>query len=114
MKNYVTDGNELQHVLTEAVEGGDVVVVNNLVGIAVTSGEPGEQITVALHGVYTFPVGSTNPIEKGKRVYADKIDGKWKIISESESGDESVYLGFAWNNAPANADFISVKLNASV
>ena len=52
MKNLVRVGNSIAIPAPYDVESGEVVIINDLKGIAIISGSKDEEITIGLRGVY--------------------------------------------------------------
>ena len=55
MKNYVQKGEKLPVTAPVDVVSGNLVIVNDLHGIAITSGVAGSEITIATEGVFELP-----------------------------------------------------------
>ena len=108
MKNLIQDGKTIQYNVTDkAVKSGDIVVVEDVVGIAVTDGAVGETIALSIEGVYNLKKGS-GAINQGKKVYVNLTDGV-KTIAGTASGN--TFIGYAWKEAKATDDTIDVKLS---
>lgn len=106
MKNQISDGRILDYTVTgEAVKSGDIVVANDLAGVAMTDGADGDTVAVAIEGVYCLPKG-TAAIPQGKKVYFNATD---KNIVGTATGN--TFVGYAWSNAAAADPSIDVKLS---
>ncbi|MFT4061084.1 MAG: DUF2190 family protein [Edaphocola sp.] len=97
MQNLVSTGKSIDTVLDATVSGGDVVVLGNMVGVAVSDGDGENLRTVALSGVYTLPKG-TGAITLGAKVYYDATNA---VATTTASGNTLMGLAFA---AAASAD----------
>ena len=67
MKNYIQDIRQITVAAPKDVESGELVVVNNLVGVASTSSQKGETVTLTTQGVFKLP--STVKFDLGEEVY---------------------------------------------
>jgi len=108
MKNLVQDGKTIQYkVETTPVKSGEPVIIEEVVGIAVTDGAVGETIALNIEGVYKLPKG-TGKIDQGKKVYVNDTAGV-KTITGTASGN--TFIGYAWSDAAAGDDTVDVKLS---
>ena len=67
MKNYIQDIRQITVAAPKDVESGELVVVNNLVGVACTSAPKGKTVTLTTQGVFELP--STVKFDLGEEVY---------------------------------------------
>ena len=67
MKNYIQDIRQIIVAAPKDLQSGDLVVVNNLVGVACTSAPKGETVTLTTQGVFELP--STVKFDLGEEVY---------------------------------------------
>jgi predicted RecA/RadA family phage recombinase len=108
MKNSVQDGKTIQYTVTgTAVKGGDVIVVGDLAGVAVTHGAIGETITLAIEGVYSLPKGA-GAIDQGKKAYVNVTAGVTTIVGTATG---NTFIGYAWSDAAAPDATVDVKLS---
>ena len=108
MKNLVQDGKTIQYTVTASeVKSGDVVVVEDLAGIAVAGGKKDEVITLAVEGVYNLKKGS-GAINQGKKVYVNITDNVATIVATATG---NTFIGCAWKSAKATDETIDVKLS---
>lgn len=68
-------GENLDYVCTEDVVRGDIIVINDVIGIAATSASTGDLIAVYMEGVFALPKGEEE-LKQGKKVYYDKTTKK--------------------------------------
>jgi predicted RecA/RadA family phage recombinase len=109
MKNFVTDGKVLKYKVTgTAVKSGGVVVIGKLVGVAVTDGEVGDTIAVAIDGVYTLPKGS-GALSQGAAAYVNVGEGGVTTIVGTASNN--TFAGYVWEDAAAADATVEVKLS---
>lgn len=106
MNNKISDGGTLDYsVGTEGVNSGDVVVVNDVAGVAMRTGKEGEIVAVCIEGVYSLPKGAA-AIPQGKKVYYNATD---KNIVGTATGN--TFVGYAWRNAAAADPLVDVKFS---
>jgi len=93
-KNLVQDGKVLHYAVkpTDSIKSGDLVAVEDVVGVAITDGKAGELLAVSVEGVYDIPVpAASGTINQGKKVYFNPTA---KEISINPADSKAV--GYAW------------------
>lgn len=106
MKNFIQDGKTIEYKVAEtAIKSGDVRVIGDVAGVAVTDGAVDETVVLNVTGVYELAKG-TGAITQGQKVYA-AADGSG-IVATAE-GNKAV--GCAWEAADAGDTTVLVKLN---
>lgn len=116
-------GENLDYVCTEDVVRGDVIVINDVIGIAATSATTGDLIAVYMEGVFALPKGEEE-LKQGQKVYYDKTTKKITVtaptaaaaLAEEEeavalAADDKVLAGIVWEDAAASAGKVFVKIN---
>jgi len=85
MARFIHDGNAIDYTPSAAVSAGDVVVQEELVGIAKLDIAADELGALAVVGVFDFPkaTGSGSAISAGKTVYWDVADQQAKEDDET-------------------------------
>ena len=88
--NFVHDGNSIDHTPSGAIAAGDVVVQNDLVGIAVKAIAASALGALAVAGVFAMPKATTtsSAIAVGKDVYWDDTND---VVTETVTGN--TYVG---------------------
>ncbi len=83
---FVQDGNSVDYTPGADVAAGDVVVQNNLIGVARTPIAAAALGSLAVVGVFDVPKasGSTTAIAAGKTVYWDATN---KVATETSEGN---------------------------
>jgi predicted RecA/RadA family phage recombinase len=76
MQNYVQAGQTISVTAPAAVDAGDLVVVGNIFGVAVTDAESGDPVEISTGGVYTLPRTDGVAWTQGQRVYWDATAGE--------------------------------------
>lgn len=115
MKNLIEDGKTINIVAEKAIEAGELVVLNELVGVAVVGGQLGGLITLQVEGVFELPKAA-GKIEQGQRVFVD-TSGESPVVKVSASeptnpdADPAAELsaGIAWEES--DGETIAVKIN---
>ena len=70
MKNFIQDGKTIEYKVAEtAIKSGDVRVIGDVAGVAVTDGAVDETVVLNVTGVYELAKG-TGAITQGQKVYA--------------------------------------------
>ena len=106
-KNLKALGEVFDHTCTAAVSSGDVVIMGDTIGVALTDGAIGDTIAVRAEGVFELPKLASSDIAQGKKVYWDAVNGQ---INLTASGN--TYAGKAYAAAGASATTVQVALNA--
>ena len=106
MKNFIQDGKTIEYkVAKTAIKSGDVRVIGDVAGVAVTDGAVDETVVLNVTGVYELAKG-TGAIKQGQKVYAD-ADGSG-IVAKAE---DNKAVGCAWEDADEGDTTVLVKLN---
>jgi predicted RecA/RadA family phage recombinase len=104
---YVQKGESINFTPETAVAAGDLVIENDLVGVAKLDIEAGKLGAVAVVGVYEFPKGAAAAaIAFGKKVYWDATNG---VVVTTATGN--TLIGKAVGDAAADDATILVLLN---
>ena len=92
MKNFIQDGKTIEYKVAEtAIKSGDVRVIGDVAGVAVTDGAVDETVVLNVTGVYELAKG-TGAITQGQKVYA-AADGSG-IVATAE---DNKAVGCAWD-----------------
>ena len=105
--NFRQVGDVLHYIPQEGeeIKSGDLVVVNDVAGVAITDGVVGELLAVSVTGVYEVPVpAAVGDIAQGKSVYYDTTE---KEITLDE--EDAVLIGYAWDDGAAGGT-VNVRL----
>ncbi len=70
-KNYVQPGEHLTIQSDAAVSSGDLVVRGDLIGAALGDAATGEDLVVAVDGVWELPKDTLSPVTIGDILYTD-------------------------------------------
>lgn len=108
MKNFIQDGKTIEYKVAEtAIKSGDVRVIGDVAGVAVTDGAVDETVVLNVTGVYELAKGA-GAITQGQKVYA-AADGSG-IVATAE---DNKAVGCAWEAADAGDTTVLVKLNVT-
>lgn len=105
-KNYIQDGNTIRFTAKKAVKSGDVVVVGEMVGVAITDVENTSQGVLSTTGVFTVKAKQADDIKQGVVLYWDDGAGEATITKGSNK-----VLGKAWNESGTSSAEVDVKIN---
>ena len=128
MKNFIQDGKTIEYKVAEtAIKSGDVRVIGDVAGVAVTDGAVDETVVLNVTGVYELAKG-TGAITQGQKVYA-AADGSGIVATATDNKPVGVAtatdnkpvgvatatdnkpVGVAWEAAAAADTTVLVKLN---
>ena len=117
MKNFIQDGKTIEYKVAEtAIKSGDVRVIGDVAGVAVTDGAVDETVVLNVTGVYELAKG-TGAITQGQKVYAP-ADGSGIVATATDNKPVGVAtatdnkpVGVAWEAAAAADTTVLVKLN---
>lgn len=106
-------GENLDYTCTADVERGEVVVINDALGVATSTAKKDDVIAVYMTGVFLLPKDTSKELHQGEKVYWDTA-GK-KVTVNANNGAESnptAYLeaGIVWETALPGADKVQVKI----
>jgi len=106
MKTFNRQG-EVLHYIPKAgdnIKSGDLVAVEDVVGVAVTDGIVGELLAVSVQGVYLVPVpAALGQIKQGQSVYFDSG------AKEITLTDTDLFVGWAWEDGEPG-EVVPVKI----
>ena len=105
MKNYIEKGEFLHTVLADTVKGGDVVITEDTLGIAVSDGNGASLCAVAVEGVFELPKATGVAMGQGKKAYFISAD---KTVTGVASGN--TLIGYVWETADAANHVVRVKI----
>ena len=105
MKVFIQPGEAIDLTATEAISSGDIVVVNDLVGVAQTDAATGDLFAVAVQGVYNLPKVGGLAISVGDKVYVGATGG-----SVNKTGTDT-YVGKAVTAAATSDTAVHVRLD---
>ena len=94
MKNFVRDGKHIPVKAPRKVKSGEGILIEDLFGVCIHSGEEGERVTLAVEGVYRLPKDPSVVISLGESAYFSSVTGKitnseTEMVSEENPSDEN-------------------------
>ena len=105
MKNYIEKGEFLHTVLADTVKGGDLVITEDTIGVAVSDGNGIDLCAVAVEGVFELPKATGVTMAQGKKAYFISAD---KTVTGVASGNTPI--GYVWETADAANPVVRVKI----
>lgn len=109
MKNFIEEGKTIDYTVAgAAVTSGEIVVVGDMAGVAVTGAAIGETITLATDGVYELPKG-VGALAQGTKAYVKIEPEVGKSIVGAASGN--TFVGYVWAAASSADATVAVKLS---
>jgi predicted RecA/RadA family phage recombinase len=104
-------GENLDYTCTADVEHGEVVVINDALGVAASTAKKNDVIAVYMTGVFLLPKDTSTELQQ--KVYWDTAAKK--VTVDANDGAESnptAYLeaGIVWETALTSADKVQVKI----
>lgn len=110
MATKVHEGRTVDYTPGSDVTGGDVIVQNTLVGVALSDITSGDKGALAVEGVFDFPkaTGVGTAIAAGKAVYWDVADVEAK---EDDETGANMLIGKTVAAAGVDDTTVRVKLN---
>lgn len=106
-KNFIQNGDAIHITATSPIQGGELVELGDLHGIAIADIAQNEIGAVSVIGVWEFKAKSTDNITQGATVY---WDNGAKEVTATKSSNK--VLGIAWSNSPNTQTTVQVKINA--
>jgi predicted RecA/RadA family phage recombinase len=102
MKNFLQNGDYIDVAAPSGgVDSGDVVIIGNLIGVAVTDAEEDAPVSIAMTGVFALPK-DTDTFDAGDYVYYDG--------SECVDDDEETLIGVCVEDVAAGPKTVKVRL----
>lgn len=109
MKNYIQPGNVLTvFAPTGGITSGDGILVNALFGVAAYTAAEGEEVEIAVVGVYELPKADTITFAIGAKVYWDTTNGN---ATSTASGNK--LIGVATLAAAGSDSRVRVRLDGT-
>ena len=112
MRNYIQPGNTITIPAPDDIEGGEIVAMGDLIGVAAGDAETGADLDLVLVGVFDLAKVSTDAITIGAPVY---VDANGLVTVEEDDGDtptpaDHAFLGHAVTAAPNPSASVHVRL----
>jgi predicted RecA/RadA family phage recombinase len=106
-QNYIQPGTTVPYVVPSAttIAAGDVVVMNDVLGVALTAGTTGDEITVQIEGVFTLDKTTGTAHNQGDVLY---WNASTKKTTKTPTGNKPI--GFDFLGALSGAATSQVKL----
>jgi len=107
MKNLVQKGDVLSLTAQTAIEGGQIVEIGAIVGVAAGDADNGEQFDLHTVGVFRLPKVPTDVITVGEELYTDG-----DVVGEQDTS-LTTKIGVAVEAAGNGATSVAVRLSGA-
>ena len=107
MKNFVQEGNVLDHTPAAAVSGGALVIMGARVGIALADIAAGTPGAVRVKGVVEVAKLSTDAVAQGALLYWDAANSRATVTATANT-----LAGYAAKTVGAGVSTVWLNLNA--
>lgn len=104
---FIYDGDAIDYTPSAAVTAGDIVVQNDMIGVAKTDIAASEKGALALTGVYSFPKATNVAYTVGTDLFWDEAEAT--VNSDSESG-ANLWIGKCVKAAAQSDSTVYVRL----
>jgi predicted RecA/RadA family phage recombinase len=104
---FIHDGKSIDYTPGADVSAGDVVVQNDLIGIAKLDIASGALGALAVSGVFDMPKATGSAIDVGEKVY---WDAGGSVATTNPAAGANKYLGKAVRGAGDNDVIVRVRL----
>lgn len=104
-KSYIQPGNVMDTIADGDVASGDVLVVGDTVGVALSDIADAATGPVQVSGVFELPKVAEEAISQGVKVF-------WTGTGITATAGENMPAGVCWKAAEAADALVQVKLNA--
>jgi predicted RecA/RadA family phage recombinase len=111
MKNKISCGEVFDVTIASTVAPGDVVVMQDRIGVAVAGGVSGDTIAVDTEGAFELKKRVGDTIAQGQSLYWDEVNNELTIDdSPNNSPGRVCFAGFAYRSALSAATTAVVVL----
>ena len=107
MKNFVQEGNVIDHVATATRASGAVVLMGTKIGVCVGDIANGATGVVRVEGVFTIAKLSTDVVAQGAALYWDNTNSRLTVTASGNT-----YAGYATAAAGNGATTVNIKINS--
>jgi len=105
-KNYIQEGDVLDHIAAAAIASGDVVRMGKRIGVAVADIASGASGPVAVEGVFNLPKVATQAPAQGALLYWDATAGN---LTTTATGN--TLAGYAAAPGVNGAATVNININ---
>lgn len=111
-KTHVQPGNIIAVTLAATFAAGDLIKVGDRAGVCLSSGESGDEISVAVDEVFTVAKLSTDVMTAiGTTVYLDATNKRVTLTTDGPGSDVNIPAGYTTSVAGNGVATVNVKLN---
>lgn len=109
MRNFIQSGNVVTATApTGGVDAGDGVLIQNLFGVAACDADEGDEVELAVVGVFELPKLSSDTIVFGQKVYWDSEADQ---VTETDNTSGNYPIGTAVEAAGNGVTTVKVRLD---
>ncbi|MDG6894529.1 DUF2190 family protein [Volucribacter amazonae] len=105
-KNFIQQGDTIDFTAKKTLTSGEVVVLEDLIGICVTDVENKGTGTAIVGGVWQVKAKQADDIKQGAVLYWSDTEGATLTAGSNKR------LGIAWTNSDTSSSLVEVKINA--
>lgn len=106
MKNFIADGNHMEHTPTAAIISGAMVLAGTKVGVALADIPVNTPGVLRVTGVFNYTKNTADVVAQGAALYWDNTN---KRLTTTASGN--TYAGYAFAAANGTATTVDIKIN---
>lgn len=107
MSTFVRYGEAMTVKATEEVTAGQIVVLEDTVGVAESSAKVGQLFTLVLTGVHSLPLADSVAPKQGQRAYVIKAEKK----VTTDKGSDNALIGIFDEAKDASGTDRYIKVN---
>lgn len=108
MADFIQEGASIDYTPGSDVAAGDVVVLNDLIGVAKLPIKSGHLGALAVEGVFAFPKPIGLTVGLGESMYWDTVE---ELAETWNSSGVHVFLGKAVQAAASNDATVQVRMS---
>lgn len=106
-QNFIAPGDVLAVVATAPIVAGSAQMVGDMLGVAATSGNVGDTVSVIVEGVFAIKKKPATAVVQGAKLYWDAANGQ---IDITDNAAANKWIGWAYSNSIAAANTVNVRL----
>ena len=106
-QNFIAPGDVLAVVATAPITSGSAQLVGDILGVAATSGNIGDTVSVIVEGVFAIKKKAATAVAQGVKLYWDAVNGQ---IDITDNAAANKWVGWAYSPATAASSVVSVRL----
>lgn len=108
MKNFIQPGNVITHIAAAIITSGEVIVMGSLLGVSSGKAAIGEEVEVALEGVFKLGKTAAEIYTQGQPLY---YNAGTKLVTDDDNAGANKLVGHAFKAAAGADAFAYVRLD---